>query len=325
MAGALSADRVLKELDELWVSLAHAPGSAEATNVLRACAMTLIVLEEASADPAASTATVADLMRDHPNRAVIVRVRAGADALLDHRVTAQCRMPFGGGRQVCCEQIEIDISEASLPGLAPILLAIAAPDLPLVVWCRSARLFGLGALDTLFARAGKFMVDSCPLVGLASRFGDGLHIADLEWTAVTRWREVVAQVFEDPTLRDLASRIQRVRLLYAAAAPPAAAYYVAAWIMVCSDCRELDVRFEEAPAIDGITGIEGVVLEGESHTMSIRRAQGDAVLIEVDSLRSCTVIPVWSEAELLGKELGIFEHDAMFARVLPVAARLAAK
>jgi glucose-6-phosphate dehydrogenase assembly protein OpcA len=325
MAGALSADRVLKELDELWVSLAHAPGSEEATNVLRACAMTLIVVEEASADPAASTETVAELMRDHPNRAVIVRVRAGTEGLLEHRVTAQCRMPFGGGRQVCCEQIEIDVSEASLPGLTPILLAIAAPDLPLVVWCRSPRLFGLGALATLFARAGKLIVDSCPLAELASRAGDGLRIADLDWTAVTRWREIVAQVFEDPTLLDFVNHIRRVQLFYAAAAPPAAACYVAAWVMVCSECRELDVRFERAPAIDGIEGIEGIALGGESHTVSIRRAQGDAVLIEVDSLRSCTVIPVLREAELLAKELAISGHDAVFERVLPVAARLAAK
>ncbi len=84
-------------------------------------------------------------MRDYPNRAVIVRVREGGEPLLDCHVTAQCWMPFGTRQQICCEQIEVTASDSNLPGLMPILLAIAAPDLPRVVWCRSARIFRLPA------------------------------------------------------------------------------------------------------------------------------------------------------------------------------------
>jgi glucose-6-phosphate dehydrogenase assembly protein OpcA len=325
MAATLGADVVLKELDELWVELASEPGSAPGAGVLRACAMTLMVLEEEGSGAGDSAGTVAQVMREHPNRAVVVRVRAGAEPVLEHRVTAQCWMPLEGRRQVCCEQIEITVSDGSLAGLTPILLAIAAPDLPLVVWCRSARLLAPGPLDGLFGRAGKVIVDGCPLDELAAHAARGLRVADLAWTGVTRWREIVAQVFEDPARLDFAREIRSVAVAYAGAGRPAAAGYLAAWVEVCAGCGEVQVRFDRAPETDGIAGVQGLQLGSVSHTISIRRAQGEAVLIEVDSLRSCAVIPVLSGAGLLGNELGISGRDAVFERVLPVAARWQAR
>ncbi|HEX8984697.1 MAG TPA: glucose-6-phosphate dehydrogenase assembly protein OpcA, partial [Bryobacteraceae bacterium] len=161
MPGAFTADRLLAELEEFWTSLAGAQPAGDEKCVLRACAMTLIVLERDTQPADASAQILAEVMREHPNRAVIVRIHGGSEPRLEHRVTAQCRMPYAGRQQVCCEQIEITASEPSLAGLAPILLAIAAPDLPVVVWCRDASLLGMAALDAVF-RAGKVLVDSCP-------------------------------------------------------------------------------------------------------------------------------------------------------------------
>ena len=120
MADAGSADRILAELHKLWAGLAGDPASAGAHAVLRACAMTLVVAADESEDAAAIGQVIADVMREHPNRAIIVRVRASNDPLLEYRVTAQCWMPFGSRQQVCCEQIEITASDGSLPGLMPV-------------------------------------------------------------------------------------------------------------------------------------------------------------------------------------------------------------
>ena len=58
--------------------------------------------------------TLALLMREHPSRAVVVRVRDVDAPELEAKVLAQCWMPFGQRRQICCEQIEISTSNASL-------------------------------------------------------------------------------------------------------------------------------------------------------------------------------------------------------------------
>ena len=328
MAAAVSADKILADLHKLWAGLAGDPASAGGQAVLRACAMTLVVAADESEEAASIGQVIADVMREHPNRAIVVRVRASSDPLLEYCVTAQCWMPVGTRQQVCCEQIEITASDASLPGLMPVLLAVIAPDLPLVVWCRNERLAKSFGMGPLFERADKLLIDSagCPdaraaLGHFASEGERGRRISDLAWTRVTRWRELVAQVFEDPARRDLVSRIRQVSVLYAGDAPPVTAYYLAGWVMACMRAENLETRFEAVPQVIG--GIEGIVLTGDGHRISLRRANDTAVLIEMDSLLSCSAIPLLTDAELLGTELAVASRDAIFERSLAQAARLA--
>ena len=106
MPRTIQPDRILHELSELWVSLGKQHGD-ESAGVLRACAMTLVVVAEAREDAAEVGETLALLMREHPSRAMVVRVRDEDAPELEARVFAQCWMPFGQRRQICCEQIEI--------------------------------------------------------------------------------------------------------------------------------------------------------------------------------------------------------------------------
>ena len=78
-------------------------------------------------------------MPEHPSRAIVIRFRAEDQRALAARVFAQCWMPFGHRQQICCEQIEITASDASLPDLAAVVLPLTVPDLPVILWCRSPR------------------------------------------------------------------------------------------------------------------------------------------------------------------------------------------
>ena len=135
----LRSDQILGELRELWASLGKAAEPGDAQGVVRACSLTLIVFAEEADDPASIGGTLAELMREHPHRAIVVRVRPGPAALLEHRVLAQCWMPSAGRQQICCEQIEITAAEGSLADLPPVLLALRAPDLPVALWYRRFR------------------------------------------------------------------------------------------------------------------------------------------------------------------------------------------
>src|SRR4051812_26404224 len=104
MSATIQPDRILRELSELWVGFGKQDGD-QSTGVLRACAMTLIVVADAKEDAAAVGETLALLMRDHPSRAIVVRVVEQYKPELEARVFAQCWMPLGHRRQICCEQI----------------------------------------------------------------------------------------------------------------------------------------------------------------------------------------------------------------------------
>ena len=65
-----------------------------AGGVLRACAMTLLVVAEDDADAEHVRQTLGELMHDHPSRAIVLKATEGAE--LNARVFAECWMPLGG-------------------------------------------------------------------------------------------------------------------------------------------------------------------------------------------------------------------------------------
>src|SRR5580765_3634374 len=192
MPTTIQPDRILHELSELWVSLGKQHGDESAGGVLRACAMTLVVVAEAQEDAASVGETLALLMREHPSRAVVVRVRDSVEPELEARVFAQCWMPFGQRRQICCEQIEISTSNASLADVPAVVLPLVAADLPVVLWFRPPRLLASPALRDLTRIATRTIIDSASfpdpraaLRQLASAAASGMRLGDLAWTRLT--------------------------------------------------------------------------------------------------------------------------------------------
>ncbi len=316
MPAAVTAERILKDLHEYWASLGSRPGPGQSHGVLRACAMTLFVAADETDDRSAIRETLGAVMRDHPHRAIVVQVMPGA--AIEYTISAQCWLALGQREQVCCEQIELTAAPENLGELAPVLSAITVPDLPVVVWCRSPRLaeMGMPAPGKLIVNTYEFPDAGKALALVAAREG----MADLGWTRVTRWREIVAQIFADPARRELLPALDAVTVYHSDGKTPSTAYYLAGWI-AASLGREIKAAFEPTAKVLG--GIEGLTLSGGGHTVAIRRVEGAAVLIEIDALKACTVCPRLTEAELLSSELSIAGRDKVFERALGYALRLA--
>src|SRR5207245_309277 len=111
-----------------------------------------------SDDAAALGETIAALMPEHPARALAIRLSGAGPRALTQRVYQQCWKPFGQRQQICCEQVEITASDAALADLPPLLLALAVPDLPLIVWCRSPKLARISEVRAEFG--GEFGVSA---------------------------------------------------------------------------------------------------------------------------------------------------------------------
>src|ERR1700722_16139659 len=100
MPEAIKPDKILKDLGDLWTTMAK-PDTGETAEtdlsdthgggVLRACAMTLISFVDDEEDSMALSAILAGLMKEHPSRAIVIRLKDGED-FLDARVFAQCWM-----------------------------------------------------------------------------------------------------------------------------------------------------------------------------------------------------------------------------------------
>src|SRR5579872_349605 len=235
MTTTINPERILRELSELWVSLGKESEADQGSGVLRACAMTLIATVEESEDPSDIWATIAALMPEHPSRAIVIRLHPSTARELSSRVFSQCWMPFGHRRQICCEQIEIIASDASIPDLPPVILPLAVSDLPMIVWCRGPRLFALPDFPQLAGMAHKLILDSAAypdprsaLLQFAERAGKGGVLADLAWTRLTRFRELVSQIFQNRSYLARLPKRAQIRIGFGGDSPPTAAYYLAA-------------------------------------------------------------------------------------------------
>ncbi|HTS63641.1 MAG TPA: glucose-6-phosphate dehydrogenase assembly protein OpcA [Candidatus Acidoferrales bacterium] len=315
MSATVSPDRILKQLADLWT----AEGRQGDAGVLRACSMTLVVIAEVSDDPSALGETLAALMPEHPARTILVRLSGDGERALAERVYQQCWMPFGQRRQICCEQIEITVSDAALADLPSVLLPLQVPDLPVILWCRSARLTDLPERRELAGIATKMVFDSTnapnpaqALGRLRDACGKGLLVADLAWTTLTRWRESLARLFDNRDYLARLAEVQSVRVAFPSGLA-SAAWYLAAWAANA---------LGRAPSV--VPGASALRLELSSPGFSVSLAREDDRLVTtVDGKSSCASLPAPTGYLLMREELAIVRRDPVFERTLELAARLA--
>lgn len=317
---AVHPEKLLRELDQVWLTLGKETEAAG--GVLRACAMTLITLVEDSADAAGITETLADLMRDHPSRAIVVRV--GAAARLEGRALAQCWMPFGRRQQICCEQIEIATPAEGMEDVWPVLRGLMVPDLPVVAWVGSARLLDRPEMDAALKLAQRVIVESrgvtqtAPFVQRLARIASQRLVADLAWTRITRWRELIAQAFEHPALARRVREVREIVVRHGGDRPGPAALYLAAWLKCAlRDAGALaEIRYENVEVADATWHIRGVELRAGESVLAASRAERGMVQIEGESGSSCLVFRQLRESELMREELSVSGPDAAFRAVL---------
>ncbi len=308
-AATVNPDRVLKELADLWVSLAK-ENSHGGAGVLRACTMTLVVAAEASDDWPALCETIAALMPEHPARAISIRLSGAGDRALSERVYSQCWMPFGQRRQICCEQVELTASDSALLDLPPVVRPLAVPDLPLILWCRSRRLLAMPEFKTIASMAHKVIIDSegMPLRDLPGMAPQGTLLGDLAWTRLTRWRETLSQVFENKENLAKLPALKKLVVAHVDSQTNTAAY-LAAWIAGILPAVESTVTADAA--CDSLR----VSLSGEGMQVMLERQQ-DRLAVDVNGLTHYTSLSMFTDYSLMREELGIVQRDPVFETVL---------
>jgi glucose-6-phosphate dehydrogenase assembly protein OpcA len=311
MTASVSPERILHDLAGLWVDLARQEGTA---GVLRACTMTLIVLAEQSDDAQAIGEIIARLMPEHPSRAIVIRVTPSTDRAIEARVFSQCWTSFGERRHICAERIEIITSAVALPEIPALLLPLTVPDLPVVLWCRGAHLFDIPGCEGIESLATKIVVDGAGFARVEQILARGQAAGDLAWTRLTRWRELIARIYENRGATS-APWVSHVKVAW----PEPSAHYLAAWLADSLRRTGADPEIDvESPPAE-----RRVELAAPDLRMTISQSGGPCAEVRINDAVSHTALPAPSDYSLMREELSIPGHDPVFERVLPAAARLA--
>jgi glucose-6-phosphate dehydrogenase assembly protein OpcA len=307
----IKPDRILKELGELWIDTAKPdpgkPGTESGDDgLLRACSMTLISFVDDEEDSMALGETLALLMREHPSRSIVVRLREGED-FLESRVLAQCWKPFGHRKQICCEQVELTATMNHLQDVASVVGPLAVPDLPRLILLRSARVVRAGALRKILPLGDKLIVDSsrpgAPGFGELGAMLDSGHIAgDLAWTRITELRALIAHLLGETAPK-------AITIEYAGREAGPETRYLEAWLDGALPDTKVRIKGSggEGPGTPLVIRIDDTIV--------IRPGVGCAE-IEMGQLKQRASLAVGRDDELLNAELKIVVHDPVFERAL---------
>jgi glucose-6-phosphate dehydrogenase assembly protein OpcA len=308
MTATIQPEKVLKDLRELWAQLGR--DQEDAGGVLRACAMTLVVLVEDDAEAQQVRQTLGVLMHDHPSRAIVLRASEGAD--LTARVFAECWMPFGRNQQICSEGIEMTADAANLGEVAHLLLPLLVPDLPVVLWCRGSRFFSSRYFDPLFPVAGKIIVDSRHAanakgaIAVLKEFRSrGRRVSDLAWTSLTGWREALALSCEDSLKTATSARIEHSGPM------STGVLYFTRWIERAAPSTVLTVE-----QIPGEPGLRSVMFSGGSAPVAVKLLDHTSLEVQASGCTSRSMLPSSEEDALMREELSILGPDPVYESVL---------
>lgn len=311
----------------------------------RASVLNLIVVtdEESAADV---TRVISGLSERYPSRAILmISDPDEVEANLRIGLSAFCSARGGSG-QVCAEQITLHVEGPPASHLESLAGPLLIPDLPVFVWYPNGYIPPTPDCSGMATLADRLILDSgatgdceASLLRVASLLKYRVLVAgDLQWTALSSWRSLVADLFAPPERSVELAKMRRVGVLYHPGAECQALLLVC-WLSTALGWRPAsverteegrvlrfagpsgDVTAELVPDMSG-PGLRQVRLLSEELTFRIRRYGGDTAACSTvmrggELLGERTVHLGSSEVGvLLGEELKFVGRDEAYESAL---------
>lgn len=214
MSAAQLIARLDRELRDLW----SASEEADAAPLTRVCTMNLEVVAPSRDLLTRYTTVVDEVTATIPARAILASVEPDAPNGLEGEVSAVC-FP-NEGKKICSERIILRAGGQSAAGAASAIESFLVPELPTaLVWLGRVHVDD-PVFQDLANDAHRIVLDSeytsiASLIHVAKwarTQPNAPHIADLAWTRISSWQELLARFFDAADTRPLASAITKLRL-----------------------------------------------------------------------------------------------------------------
>lgn len=249
-----------------------------------------------------------DASREHPMRVIVLLIGNAEES--DSRLDAQIRV---GGDAGASEVVTLRITgEAGRSNLESLVTGLLLPDAPVVVWWPNRT--PENPSETSIGRIAQRRITdaatkSDPSAWVASL---GEHYApgdtDLAWTRLTRWREQLAAILDQPPYEPVTG----VRVRGASDSPSTA--LLAAWLRLALD---VPVDWGYLDPEEWPHGIKSVSLVRESGEVLLERpTAGSAILTQPGQPSHELAFPRRTLRECLAEELRRLDPDVLYGRVI---------
>jgi glucose-6-phosphate dehydrogenase assembly protein OpcA len=241
----VDVSKIEQELTLLWKEASEG-GEGASAPVVRACSLNLLFVTDTTEMLEEAGELIGEVTVEHPGRIfLIVADRRKGTPSLETWISARCSLPAPGGKQVCCEQINIIAAGTEANRIPSMVTALLVPDVPTVLLWNTKVQREDGLLRALIRITDRVLIDSSADESPQEMFHawkeylreEERHttFGDLGWTHLTPWRTALAQVVQPLEVRKLLTDLDSVTIEYSATPEPAhsglsQAFLFSAWL-----------------------------------------------------------------------------------------------
>ncbi|WP_214466862.1 glucose-6-phosphate dehydrogenase assembly protein OpcA [Microbacterium flavescens] len=295
-------DTTVSKISRALVSVREEGGAVALGRVLTL----LILTREGAMEEVIEAAN--DASREHPMRVIVLLIGNADDS--DSRLDAQIRV---GGDAGASEVVTLRVAgEAGRSNLESLVTGLLLPDAPVVVWWPNRTPENIS--ETSIGRIAQRRITdaatksdpSAWVAGLGEQYAPG--DTDLAWTRLTRWREQLAAILDQPPYEPVTA----VRVRGASDSPSTA--LLAAWLRLSLDVR---VDWEYLQPDEWPHGIKSVALVRPSGEILLERPNAhSAILTQPGQPSHELAFPRRTLRECLAEELRRLDPDVLYGRVI---------
>lgn len=220
---------------ELWGRASESRPWADEGASLTLRRLNLLVLARGGRQARRASSVLETLAGAVPARAVVLAEQLPGDRVEEPRemedeihplacVTVRCGGPDAAGPPICWEEVVVPARREDAPFLQSYVEPMLLGDLPVVLWVPQEPNCAAQDFRRLADMADRVVLDSSafsvPIRGLrlmadlVRETAGHSTVGDLSWARLTPWRELVADVFEDPGRRGMLDGIETVAVSY---------------------------------------------------------------------------------------------------------------
>jgi glucose-6-phosphate dehydrogenase assembly protein OpcA len=217
------------ELQALWEVASQEAERKGQEGVLRLREFNLVVYALGDSTAERVSQVIARLAQRHPARAIILLdtgLEAAAEDVADAWVSAACYLTPQGERHVCWEQVTIPAWGRAAHLLDTTAMPVMVPHLPTILWWPGQPDLRGDAFRRLGEVSALLLVDSAGFADPVSGLTDvarvirdrsrNYQVKDLNWSRLTAWREMVADLFDDQRRLEMLQTVDSIRVVYGA-------------------------------------------------------------------------------------------------------------
>lgn len=335
-----------RSLADLWKNEAGTEGA-----VTRAALWNVVAHAETEQQRDLAANTLSSVSGTVPQRSIIVEASVASDERLSAWISANCTV-FGGGKQVCSEEITITAGGGRVAHVPSLVRALLIPEMPVAAWWIGDLPLGRDEYIADFLDVADRLIIDSHAFDSAADLDLVLHIAsttstapaDLTWVRLEDLRVATAALFDSESMRPRIEMLRKVTIrahgdhLFGAAVEP---LYFAAWLVAqlrqtIHEGRvtgkhggDIEYRIERVSGGSNDRSVDSVTIDfADGSSATVDRSRDDSsVRSSVSGAEALpptiTRVVARDLPDLMKRLLSHTYDDRVFGRVLRVAKELA--